>query len=222
VKSIRGIARMALALGCAACARAAVVIDFDSLKLPDYGVIPSDYGVTSDPSLADVRYRTFNASNGKTLTNYLEFWNSDYGDLSKIAFPSSNGGVGEITLVPAAGYGVRLLSFDMAGWPSADRSSSIMRILDGGGAVVFDYAANGPVTIQGDVNGLRHSTFTPNLFLPGSVTFQWGVDWDIGLDNFRFEVAAIPEPSTWLLLAGGAGVVLWRARRRFRGTGGAD
>jgi hypothetical protein len=208
-----------LALAGAGLARAAVVIDFQDLTLADYGIIPTTYGSNLDPNLGGVRYRSFSPGNPSSATAYLLLWNTGYGDLTKVAFPSSNGLIGEISLIPAAGYGVRLLSFDMAGWPNADRTNSVMRIVDGDGKVVHDFAAPGPATIQGDANGPPRSTFAPNLFLPGTLAFQWGTDWNIGLDNVRFElvpVASIPEPATWLLLGAGFAVIVAGVRRQRR------
>ncbi len=208
----------ALALAAAGLARAAVIIDFQDLTLADYGIIPTTYGSNLDPNLSGVRYRSFAPDNPTSGTNYLEFWNTGYGDLTKVAFPSSDGLVGEISLIPVAGYGVRLLSFDMAGWPNTDRTNSVMRIVDGNGTVVHDFAAGGAVMIQGDGTGAPRSTFSPNLFLSGTLSFQWGTDWNIGLDNVRFELvplASVPEPATWLLLGGGLAVIA-AVRRRSR------
>lgn len=201
----------------AVAAHAQVVLNFQDLTLPDYGVIPANYGATLDPHLSTISYRTFQLTTNTTLTNYLEFWSNDYGDLTRVAFPSSNGYAGEISFVPAAGYGIRLLSFDMAGWPNLDRSNVWMRLVDGSGALLLNYAANGPVAIQGDNNGALHSSFSPNLFTPGTLRIQWGNDWNVGIDNIRFEVvalSAVPEPPVWLLLPAGAAVMAWRAKRR--------
>ena len=203
----------------AVAAQAQVILNFDHLTLADYGVIPANYGASLHPNLASVGYRTFNAATGATLTNYVEFWNSDYGDLTKVVFPSSNGFAGELSLVPAAGYGIRILSFDLAGWSNQDRTNTVMRLVDGNGNLLLDFAASGPVLIEGDFNGARHSTFSPNLLVGGTVRFQWGNDWDIGLDNFRFEVVAltaIPEPATWALLVFGGAVLAWRRATRTR------
>lgn len=209
--------RLFLGLALAVVARAQVVITFQDLTLADYGAIPVNYGATLDPHLSTVSYRTFTAATNTTLTNYLEFWNLTYGDLSKVAFASSNGYAAEISLVPAAGYGIRLLSFDMAGWPNQDRTNTLMRLTDGSGNILLNYAAAAPVPIEGDLFGARHSAFTPNLYTPGTLRIQWGNDWNIGIDNIRFEVVAlsvVPEPSTWVLLSLGAAAVAWRPRRR--------
>lgn len=195
-----------------------LVLNFDDLALNNYDPIPASYGDTLVANIADIQYRTLNAGDFSLYESHLEFWNNDYGDLTKVAYPSANGTVGEIAIVPAEGYGVRVVSFEMAGYSHQDRTNTVMRILDGSGNVLLNFAASGSVAIQGDGSGPQHSTFTPNLTFAGAVRLQWGTDWDIGLDNLKFEavpLSAIPEPSTWALLGlGAAGVLGWRRRRR--------
>ena len=194
-----------------------LVLNFDDLTLNNYDPIPASYGDTLAASIADIQYRTLNAGDFSVYESHLEFWNNDYGDLTKVAYPSANGMVGEIAIVPAEGYGVKLISFDMAGYSHADLSNTVMRILDGSGNVLQNFAGEGAVAIQGDGTGPQHSTFTPYLTFGGTVRLQWGTDWNVGLDHLRFEavpLSAIPEPSTWALL--GLGVVAVLGWRRWR------
>lgn len=197
--------------------QAQIVLNFDDLVLNNYDPIPASYGDTLVANIADLQYRTLNAGDFSLYESHLEFWNSDYGDLSKVAYPSANGTIGEITIVPAEGYGVKVVSFDMAGYSHADLTNSVMRLLDGSGNVLHDFAAGGAVAIQGDGVGAQHSTFTPNLTVAGAVRLQWGTNWNVGLDNLRFEavpLSAIPEPATWALLGFGiVGVLAWRRWR---------
>ena len=197
--------------------QAQVVLNFDDLVLNNYDPIPAAYGDTLVANIADLQYRTLNAGDFSLYESHLEFWNSDYGDLTKVAYPSANGMVGELTIVPAEGYGVKVVSFNMAGYSHADLTNTVMRFLDGSGNVLQNFAAGGAVTIQGDANGAQHSTFAPNLTVPGTVRLQWGTDWNVGLDNLRFEavqLSVIPEPSTWALLGlGVVGVLGWRRWR---------
>ncbi len=194
-----------------------LVLNFDDLTLNNYDPIPASYGDTLVANIADIQYRTLNAGDFSLYESHLEFWNNDYGDLTKVAYPSANGMVAEIAIVPASGYGVKLVSFDMAGYSHADLTNTVMRILDGSGNVLQNFAAEGAVAIQGDGTGPQHSTFTPNLTFAGTVRLQWGTNWNVGLDHLRFEavpLSAIPEPSTWALLGLGAVVVLgWRRLR---------
>lgn len=194
-------------------AHAQVTLDFQNLSLLNYGIIPGDYGSNLTPNLAGISYRTFTAATGATLTNYLEFWNTGYGDLTKVAFASTNGYAAEVSITAATGYAVRLLSFDMAGWPSTDRVNSVMRLTDAGGNTLLNYAAAGPVAIQGDGVGAQRSAFAPDL-VAGTIRIQWGNDWNVGIDNVRFQIVPIPEPPIWALLAVGGPVGAWWLRRR--------
>ena len=194
-------------------AHSQVTLDFQNLSLLDYGIIPANYGSNLTPNLAGISYRTFTAATGTTLTNYLEFWNTGYGDLTKVAFASTNGYAAEVSITAASGYAVRLLSFDMAGWPSADRVNSIMRLTDAAGNTLLNYAAAGPIPIQGDANGPRHTAFAPDL-VSGTIRIQWGNDWNVGIDNVRFQIVPIPEPPVWALLVVAGPLVAWWARRR--------
>lgn len=199
-------------------ARAQVVLNFDDLTFANYDPLAATYGDGLDPNIPDIQYRTLHPDGVTLFEEHVELWNADYGNLSKVVFASANGYLAEIAFVPAAGYGVRLVSFAMAGWPNQDRQNTILRILDGAGNIVHDFAANGPVPILGA--GGAHSLFTPNIAVAGTLRLQWGVDWDIGADNLVFEgvpLAAIPEPGTVALLLLGLGLLAasrWRRRAR--------
>ncbi len=196
---------------------AQVMLDFDDLSFANYDPVAPAYGDGLDVNIPDIQYRTY-LPDGVTLhEDHLELWLDDYGDLTKVLFPSANGSIGEITFVPAPGYGVRLVSFAMAGWPLVDRVNTVLRILDSAGNVVLDFAADGPVPVLG--SGGAHSVFTPNLAVAGALRLQWGTDWNVGLDNIVFEsvpLAAIPEPGTLALLSLGLGALLLRRRVRRR------
>ena len=159
-------------LGIGSALAGPVVLNFDALALSDYGVVPGNYGTSLSPNLAGVSYRTFTFATDTTYLNSVEFWNADYGDLTKVAFAAASPYAAEVSLVPAAGYGIRVISFDMAGWPATDRPNAIMRFVDGSGNVLLDYAASGPVSIEGDFIGARHSTFAPNLAFAGTIRFE--------------------------------------------------
>lgn len=208
-----------LAVVLAAPARAQVVLNFDDLTFANYQPLSATYGDGLDPNIPDIQYRTLQPDGVTLYEEHVELWDADYGGLSKVVFPSSDGAIAEITFVPAEGYGVRLVSFAMAGWPNQDRQNTVMRILDASGNVVHDFAADGPVPILG-ANGAI-SLFTPNIAVAGTLRLQWGVDWNIGLDNVVFEglpLAAIPEPGPVTLMILGLGLLAARQwRRRARG-----
>lgn len=191
-------------------AGAQVVLDFDSLNLANYDNIPASFGDGLDPNIPDIQYRTLHAVTFLETAANLEFWNLEYGDLNKVAFAVTDGQVAEITFVPAPGYAVTLLSFEMAGWQNVDRTNTIFRLVDVAGNVLHDFAAAGPVNIQGDFNGPRRSPFAPNYTHAGTLRLQWGTDWDVGIDNIHFQAVPVPEPSAGLLLLAGLGWLGWR------------
>lgn len=154
---------MLLGLGLVPALCGQVVLNFNDLVLANYAPIPTNYGSGLYPNLSGITYRTFTFSSNATLNAYVESWNTDYGDLTNLAFPAANGFAAEVNLVPAAGYGINLISFDMAGWPTTDRANTIFCLLDGNGTVLLDYAAAGAAPIQGAPNGPLHSSFTPNV-----------------------------------------------------------
>jgi len=202
-----------------------VTLSFDDLALPDYGQVPATYGDGLDPNVPDVQYRTLHPTSGATISPYVEFWQDGYGDLGKVVYADASGYVAEIRLVPAEGYGVRLVSFDLAGYPYQDKTATVLRVVDGNGDVVLDLIAAGQSHVEGngfDAGGETvpaHSTFLLNLTVAGPLALQWGVDWDIGLDNLTFEavpLSAIPEAAHSGLVVALAmfGVAAWQGRRR--------
>lgn len=198
---------------------AQVVLNFDDLSLVDYAPIPASYGAALDSNLADIHYRTFDPNTDVTLNNFVEFWNANYGDLSKVVYPEENGYAAEIALVPASGYGVKIVSFDLAGYSRTDLAASVLRIVDGSGSVLVDFVSLAQNIAQGASDGTAHTTYTLNLSVPGTAKIQWGTNWNIGLDNLVFEtvtLASIPEPSTVALLACGLALVVARAGARRR------
>lgn len=219
---------LALALT-AAVPLTATVLTFDITGMTDYADIPAAYGdnVTSTangsfsygmgnaftPNIT-VDYATINSAGGVVASN-LEWWNLGYGDLQGVAFPVNNSSIAEITLTAAAGFQVRLNTFDLAGYPGADHPNSQVRILDAGGGVLLDYS---PVNVQGDANGPRHSTFSPAITAQQlRIRFAYD-DWNVAIDNVNFdEVTAsaspVPEPSTWLLSAAGLAGLAYRRRK---------
>lgn len=215
MKWLGRIVAVAAAALTATYARAQVTLNFDNLTFADYDQIPSNYGASLDARLTSITYRTL-YSNFTLYQSYVELWNADYGDLSKVVYPASNGYVGEIMFVPTAGYGVRIISFDMAGWSQTDRTNTLMRLVDSNGTVLYDFASGGSVAIEGDLTGNRHSTFTPNFYYAGTLGIQWGNDWNVGIDNIQFQLVAIPEPGGLALgvsLASALAILL--GRRRF-------
>jgi hypothetical protein len=195
----------------ASSAKAASLITFDGLGLSDYGDIPGTYGdnLPGTPNI-QVEYRTFDLGTGATLYNNLDFWTTNYGDLQNIAFPVNNGSLGEISLIPDAGFSVTLNSFDLGGWFQTDQIDQTVRILDENFNILADYS---PFNVEGD-NG--RSSFSPNLTRNGRIRIQFGPSWNTGIDNISFAqggtATGVPTPA---LVPGlvGLGLSVWRKRK---------
>ena len=222
-----------LLIASAVCALAcipasAVVLTFSDLGLANYGDIPGTYGdrVTAlndgvgsyaegngfTPNVT-VEYRTWSINPNAVAYDHLDWWNTNYGDLSGVAFGvSSSNYYAEVSLIADAGFEVRLNSFDLGGYALSDHPNSTVRVVDASRNLLLDYS---PVNIEGNAG---HSTFSPGL--SGQVVrIQYGFnDWNVGIDNIDFdqlEAAAVPEPSTFVLGAGGM-AALALARRRYQ------
>jgi hypothetical protein len=191
-------------------AKAASLLTFDGLRLDDFANIPGSYGDNlPDTSNIQIEYRTLDAISGVTLADNLSFWSTGYGDLENVAFPTSNGYLGEIALIAQAGYSVTLNSFDLAGWPLSDQLAQTVRILDGNFNILANYS---PVNVEGDSG---RTSFSPNLTQSGTIRIQFGPSWNTGIDNIGFSqgtAAAVPTPA---LLPGliGLGLGAWRRRK---------
>lgn len=193
-------------------AEASSIIDFDDLGLANYAQVPTGYGSNlSDTPDVTVGYSSLNGD-GTLYGDHLLFWNDGYGDLSKIAFAINSGKIAEVRLDAAPGYEVQLNSFLLAGYNQADLVATTIRVLDGSGAILWDASS---LTVKGA--GATHSTYTPNVSA-SSLRIQWGVDWNIGIDDIAFDqvaVTAVPEPAGVAMLAiGGVAAALVARRKR--------
>ncbi len=198
----------------------ATILTFDGLKdvtgapLGTYGPISQAYGdnVTGPSDAAGTyqmgnnwtpnittAYRTANSTTNALVSNYIDFWNTGYGDLVNVGFPSQSSGVyGEITLTASGGFLVRLNAFDEAGYLMVNHPGQTVRILDGtSNTILFEQS---PTTILGD-NG-THSHFTPNLARSSLIIRFAFDDWNVAIDNINFDQVidqgpGVPEPGTF-------------------------
>jgi hypothetical protein len=151
----------------------------------------------------------------------ISLWGNDYGDLSNVLFGSQGSNALNIRLTADAAFEVLLYHFDLAGWSNSDYEISAVRVLSGGNTL-FEQAS---VQVEGDFSGPRHTAFDFLSPLTGSELLI-EIDYsnlasnqqdNIGIDNVRFgqvppSITALPEPTTWLLLTLGLGMVLARSR----------
>ena len=206
----------------------AIVMTFDIDGLNCWDNIPDTYGdnVTSQDMGAfhyglgngftpnvTVDYRTLQVGGGGggTIVDHLKFWKTDYGDLVAIAAPQEPRSTAEISLVPQAGWGVCLNSFDLAGWLRADHLEQPL--------IVYDQNYNVLLDLSGlTVSGSSHTNVEPNLVYAGTLHIQYGDNYNVGIDNLNFDQVKVPEVSSTLGLLGLtlAAIRVLKARSRNR------
>jgi hypothetical protein len=165
----------------------------------------------------------------------LRYFSTGLGTLTDVAFccsvETSGTGVGEIRIDPEPGKGVRLVAFDLAAYyylcTQAEVDDETCTGDDPGNpqgpqALVSEFKifttayellySSGTLSIGAST--FDHF-FVDIVNLSGGLIFQWGADaYDVGLDNFEFQV--VPEPSSLALLGLGlaaAGLHRWRTRK---------
>jgi hypothetical protein len=184
----------------------ASVLTFDGLSGYNYQNINQNYGdninaITDSygkyqigngftPNIS-VQYSTIN---NNTVYNTLDAWDNNYGDLKNVAYPTSNGSQGNIKFIADPGFKVTINSFDMAGYPHASLTATLLDIIDETGTIVWS-------SNNLDINGQTHSSFSPEI-TGNSLTIRWGTNWNIGIDNINFDqsATAVPLPGAiWML-----------------------
>ena len=169
-----------------------------------------------DGTGVDVSYRSATEGTGATFEPFLKFWDSGYGDLTRVIWggTSPTGQFAEITFAALAGYELRILGFDAGCYLNRTTCRSFpFSISEIGGGVVASGTNAAPAA------GHDSQAFSFGYSQAGYV-LRWGPDsYDGGLDNIRFDVraiggAAVPEPATWALMILGFGAVGGAMRRR--------
>jgi hypothetical protein len=155
-----------------------------------------------------VAYRTTRLADGSVPFQQLAYWQRDYGDLEDVAYAPEDGMLAEVALVPDEGFQVILNGFDLAGWPREDIKDQIVRIVDGGGAVILDLS---PVDVDGAPeyrnrrrgrHAAEEEASHTSVRLPRpivsttSIKIQFGPDWRAGIDNIDFEQAVVASPGS--------------------------
>jgi len=133
-------------------------------------------------------------------------------DVIDVAYPSAPGKVGELAFAPDAGYTVTIESFDIGTWFNGAPAI--------GDFFIYDSSWNVLWSLENTLFFGNAITVFPNV--TGAAYFQWGTDWDIGIDNFKYSVApadnlsAVPLPASLPLLAFGLFGLVALGRRRNR------
>ncbi len=177
----------------------------------NFASIDQSYG---DTAFVDVQTR-YDSTGSASSANALQFWNSDYNELSNIAFgtPSSSGA--SIFFAPIAGYQVTLNSFNLGAWPNRIGAPSQFTIFDGTGATLFSSGL-----IQVGQLGNLSSFYNVGLTSANGIGLLFGPEsYNVGVDNINFTVSsivssAVPEPATWAFMIFGFGAIGGAMRRQ--------
>ena len=172
-------------------------------------IIGPSYG-SLDGTL-DVSYKSIVASTNQVALDALYYWEASYSDLTGVAWAGNSAGSHyvEITFAPLAGQNVTLLGFDFGDYANRNTGSSVA-ILD---ASTREVLWNG----GGFDPGPTASSFSLNVSSANGLILQWGADvYNVGIDNIRYSVTAVPEPESLALAAAGLLVAGLAARRQRR------
>ncbi|WP_020483353.1 PEP-CTERM sorting domain-containing protein [Methylomonas sp. MK1] len=189
----------------------AAIINFDALQpFNDYDPILAGYGSTADVT---VSYSSLNPDGSVAYADVL-LWNDGYADLNTAAFAHTSGLLLSITLTAVnPNQSVTLNSFDVAAYPTGAVNSTLtatdFRVVDGNdfSNILVNY---GPY----EVSRFAAQTFSPNL-TAHSLNIILGTDWNNGINNINFTVAAVPLPgAVWLFGTALAGLGLTRKTRK--------
>ncbi len=206
----RPLATAALLAITGAAAAPAAVMRFDDVTA-NYAAFDSTLG---DIAHLDVSNRTRNGfGNAAVYEEHIEHWSTNFSNLTHVAYPSAPGKVGELQFTPDAGYSVTIESFDIGTWYNGAPTTGSFYIYDSSWNVLWSLE-------NFHLSGNAITVF-PNV--TGAAYFQWGTDWDIGIDNFTYSVVqdnsptAVPLPAAMPLLAIGLLGLMALGRRRNRG-----
>ncbi len=145
-----------------------------------------------------------------TTATSLRWWDQSYSSLQGVAWADGGDANSLARIVikavdPTAT--VTLQSFDLGAWPTTTRTTNINVYAIGGGTPL--YSLSGAVVLGTSIN-----TSIPNISVVGGLWLEWADSaYNVGIDNIRYTISAVPEPtSALLMLAGVAGLLMVRRR----------
>lgn len=188
----------------------AAVMTFDDV-VGDYAEFDDTLG---DIANLDVTNRTRDGfGNSAVYEEHIEHWQNSYSNLVDIAFASQDGKVGELQFNPTAGFTTHLTSFDFGNFSNGSSPrDALFRIYDSGWNLIWEHAV--------DAHTGASVTVNMGIALTGTSYFQWGTDWNMGIDNFTYSVSDITAPAVPLpaglplMLLGLGSIAALRGRKR--------
>jgi PEP-CTERM motif len=179
-----------------------------------------DYVMQSYGDIAgvlDVSYRAVAAPGSTIGTGGVGYWGANYGDLNGVMVVDPNATLEIQFLLLDPTKMITLNSVDFAAWDGISRTTQMALYSPGdiGGGSALVSAAGFIVPANG------HASWSPNIGALGGLFFHFGPDaFSVAVDNVTFTISDInavtpvPEPTTWLSMMVGFGVVGAATRRR--------
>ena len=184
-------------------------------------------GSFETPSIAGTSYVTF-ASGSTAITGWTAVGPGET-QLTRTEFLPAAHGLQWVDLTGIVGYdkGLRsdpvgttvgqryTLSFDLGDYGAAGFLTSTVSVrINGGPATLFTNVYEGGVMDweRMSMDWVADSA-SAQVTIIGVANGALSNNWGIGLDNVVFQAAAVPEPASWALLLGGAGLLGLRLRR---------
>lgn len=172
----------------------------------NYDEIHQSYGDIA--GVLDVSYSAPRLGTGQSLT----WWSTSYNTLYGVAWAegSDTDSLARIDLQSLNGQAITLSSFDLGAYSETTRATTV-RVSELGGRVLYNFTGN----VGDGRNGPTSFTFV-GLSSTTGLRIEWRDSaYNVGIDNIRLQVSAVPEPASAALLAlGGLALGLRAARRR--------
>ncbi len=182
----------------------------------DYGVISQSYGDIA--GVLNISYRSVASQGSDTAAGDASAWTTGYATLSDVAY-----GAGGATLEIAfqlldATKKITFNSVQYAAWTNNGSTTTQLSLFSlGGGAFAAPMMASGNVVAA----ATGSATWAPNMTSMDGFRFHFGADaYYAAIDNLTFTISdinaagAVPEPTTWLSMILGFGLIGAAARRR--------
>lgn len=193
----------------------AAVMTFDNVS-GNYTDFDQTLGDIANLDVSNVTRTGF--GNSAIAVGNIDHWGADYSELQDIAFSAQNGGVAELSFAPSAGSEVLLSSFDFGNYFQGLPTRNVtFRIYDISWNLVWE------LVVTGHTGSSVH--VSPNIVLSDGGHFQWGNDWNVGIDNLAYSVrpdsqvgpSPVPLPAGLPLLVSGLGAlgaIGWRRKQK--------
>jgi len=206
----------------AAANATAALIDFNS-GLSNNQSVPQNYGAVPNVTIA---YGDSIVGTPQADTSLSYAYGGLQGVIFSVASPSNtpldNTPITRVRLTADPGYQVTLNSFDLGSYLAAPNNYNVdILVVDQLNTPLFHFATgvNGSI-LGGPTANDPHNTFSPGVTAQSLTLsiYTGNARGNLALDNISYAVAAVPEPSTVVLLAGGLALFAFVVGRRSRGS----